>query len=168
MRSRRRASLRRPPPPRRRLGAGVRALDAYLDDDHPDAGPLFLDRTNTRTPRLHHGTGTGSALAAKAVIPAAADTQGVYPECAVSEVVEERHPDRPTAADVAVTVLDEWQGCGAAGFLLAALVEQCPPGVTELVTQVAVGNAASLAMLRRLGAVRVTGTGLGVHDVEVT
>ncbi len=38
-----------------------------------------------------------------------------------------RHPDRPTAADVAVTVLDEWQGCGAAGFLLAALMEQCPP-----------------------------------------
>jgi RimJ/RimL family protein N-acetyltransferase len=57
-----------------------------------------------------------------------------------------------------VTVLDEWQGRGAATALLAALTERCPPGVTDLATQVAVGNAASMAMLRRLGAVRITGT----------
>ncbi len=35
----------------------VRALDAYLDADHPLAGPLFLDRTNTR--RLAYTTSLG-------------------------------------------------------------------------------------------------------------
>lgn len=79
-----------------------------------------------------------------------------------------RHPDRPTAADVAVTVLDEWQGRGAATVLLDALTQRRPEGVTELITQVASDNPASLAMLRRLGALRITGTASGVHDVEVT
>jgi len=35
----------------------VRTLDAYLDADHPLAGPLFLDRTNTR--RLAYTTSLG-------------------------------------------------------------------------------------------------------------
>jgi len=50
----------------------VRALDIYLADDHPIAGPLFLDRT--KTTRLAYSTAFQmiQRLAAKAEIPAAA------------------------------------------------------------------------------------------------
>jgi integrase/recombinase XerD len=50
----------------------VRALDIYLADDHPIAGPLFLDRT--KTTRLAYSTAFEmiQRLAAKAEIPAAA------------------------------------------------------------------------------------------------
>ncbi len=51
----------------------MRALGAYLNNDHPAAGPLFLDRTNTR--RLAYTTALGQIqrLAAMADIPAAAE-----------------------------------------------------------------------------------------------
>jgi len=49
----------------------VRALALYLAADHPLAGPLFLDRTNSR--RLAYTTAFGQLrrLARKAAIPAA-------------------------------------------------------------------------------------------------
>lgn len=75
--------------------------------------------------------------------------------------------DRPAAADVAVTVLDAWQGRGVASVLLAELVAHRPPGVTELVTQVATNNRPSFAMLARLGPLRVTTAAPGVRDVHV-
>lgn len=78
-----------------------------------------------------------------------------------------RYPDRPASADVAVTVADAWQGRGVATALLAALLRCRPLGVARLVTQVAVGNPASLAMLDRLGDLRIVGTVSGVHDVVV-
>ncbi len=78
-----------------------------------------------------------------------------------------RYPDCPTVADVAVTVSDEWHGRGVATALLAELVEQRPPGVTELLTEVASENRASLAMLARLGRMRTTPGGPGVLEVRV-
>ena len=50
----------------------VRALDAYLADDHPTTGPLFLDRTNSN--RLAYTTAYDmiQRLARTAGIPAAA------------------------------------------------------------------------------------------------
>lgn len=50
----------------------VRALDAYLETDHPASGPLFLDRTETT--RLAYTTASAQIrrLAGKAGIPAAA------------------------------------------------------------------------------------------------
>lgn len=63
-----------------------------------------------------------------------------------------RYEDEPTAADVAVTVVDEWQGRGVATALLAELIRERPKGVTHILTTVAADNAASLAMLARLGA----------------
>ena len=78
-----------------------------------------------------------------------------------------RYPDRPAAADVAVTVDDEWQGRGVASALLAELVARRPAGVTELLTQVAVDNAASFAMLARLGALESAPAGPGVREVRV-
>lgn len=73
------------------------------------------------------------------------------PEIPVGIARMVRYPDRPTAVDVAVTVADDWQGRGVATALLDALKTRRPPAVTEIVTEVAVDNAASLAMLRRLG-----------------
>lgn len=62
-----------------------------------------------------------------------------------------RYAADPTAADVAVTVADEFQGRGVATALLAELMQHRPEGIARLVTEVAADNAPSLAMLRRLG-----------------
>lgn len=79
-----------------------------------------------------------------------------------------RYPDRPMAADVAVTVVDEWQGRGVATALLSALVKRRPAGVVQLVTQVTTNNHASIAMLARLGIVSTQiVAGQGVYDVTV-
>ena len=78
-----------------------------------------------------------------------------------------RYPDQPDAADVAVTVLDQWQGRGVATALLEELMRRRPEGVTRLVTVVAEDNPASVAMLRRLGKSTVTVAGSGVLEVEV-
>lgn len=78
-----------------------------------------------------------------------------------------RYPQQPDAADVAVTVKDEWQGRGAASAMLEILMTQRPAGVTHLLTEVAADNPASLAMLRRLGPVHTYDTGMGIVDVEV-
>ena len=78
-----------------------------------------------------------------------------------------RYTDQPTEADVAVTVLDSWQGRGAATALLAELVRERPVGVTRIVTTVAADNAASLAMLRRLGETVTTPAGINRLDVVV-
>lgn len=78
-----------------------------------------------------------------------------------------RYPTRPTAADVAVTVVDQWQGRGVATALLDALVRRRPSGVTRIVTEVCTDNAASLAMLRRLGPLTVTSRSKECLDVVV-
>jgi hypothetical protein len=78
-----------------------------------------------------------------------------------------RYADQPEAADVAVTVKDDWQGRGVATVLLDVLMEERPEGVTHLLTEVAADNPASLAMLRQLGPTRVYESGLGILDVEV-
>lgn len=70
-----------------------------------------------------------------------------------------RYPDRPDVADVAVTVADEWQGRGVATALLEQLMRERPRGVRRLETTVAADNAASLAMLRRLGPTTVVDEG---------
>jgi RimJ/RimL family protein N-acetyltransferase len=78
-----------------------------------------------------------------------------------------RHPDLPEAADVGVTVADAWQGRGVATALLAELMHRRPPGVRQIMTNVATDNRASIAMLARLGDLRTTGVGGGVYDVVV-
>lgn len=78
-----------------------------------------------------------------------------------------RYPDDPTAADVAVTVVDEWQRRGVATALLEVLMRQRPPGVERIVTVINASNAASLAMLRRLGEVEVSQPESGTRRVVV-
>lgn len=79
-----------------------------------------------------------------------------------------RYPDDPTAADIAVTVVDEWQGRGVATALLEILMRQRPPGVERIVTVINAGNSASLAMLRRSGEVEVSQPEAGMQHLVVT
>ncbi|WP_107764721.1 GNAT family N-acetyltransferase [Nocardioides terrigena] len=78
-----------------------------------------------------------------------------------------RYDHEPTEADVAVTVVDEWQGRGVATALLAELVQERPRGVTRVVTTVAADNRASLAMLARLGPMTSTSSEDNRIDVRV-
>jgi ribosomal protein S18 acetylase RimI-like enzyme len=78
-----------------------------------------------------------------------------------------RYADDWEAADVAVTVIDEWQHKGVASALLAELLRRRPVGVTRLVTTVTADNLASLAMLRRLGPTVAEPAGPNRLDVVV-
>jgi RimJ/RimL family protein N-acetyltransferase len=62
-----------------------------------------------------------------------------------------QYADDPSRADIAVTVADDWQGRGVGTALAEALMQRRPPAVRRLSTVVAADNAASLAMLARLG-----------------
>lgn len=78
-----------------------------------------------------------------------------------------RYPDDPTAADLAVTVVDDWHGRGVATALLQVLMRHRPEGVERIKTVVSAGNLASLAMLRRLGEAEVGEPEAGVQRVVV-
>src|ERR1039457_5149125 len=62
-----------------------------------------------------------------------------------------QYPDEPTTADIAVTVVDDWQRRGAGTALASALIERRPAAVTRLRTIVEADNSASLALLARIG-----------------
>lgn len=66
-----------------------------------------------------------------------------------------RYADDPAAADVAITVAEEFRGRGVATALLQSLLLQRPEGVHRIETVVAADNDPSLAMLRRLGTTTV-------------
>ena len=74
--------------------------------------------------------------------------------------------DRATA-DIAVTVVDDWQGRSAGTALVSALMQRRPAAVTRLRTLVAAGNRASLALLARAGRVSAGLPEQGVLDVTV-
>ena len=84
---------------------------------------------------------------------------------AVARII--RYESSPTEADVAVTVLDRWQGLGIAGVLLDELMRLRPKGLVRVVTEVADDNPAALAMLSRLGDTTATSTERGSYLVEV-
>jgi RimJ/RimL family protein N-acetyltransferase len=78
-----------------------------------------------------------------------------------------RYKQQPDAADVAVTVSDDWQGRGAAGVLLDTLLLHRPPGLRRLVTYVARDNMPALRMLQRLGPTTLVPSTPGVVEVTV-
>jgi RimJ/RimL family protein N-acetyltransferase len=78
-----------------------------------------------------------------------------------------QYPDDPATADIAVTVVDEWQGRGIGTALVAALMRQRPAAVTRLHTVVAADNRASLALLAQAGPVTAGRPERGVLDVTV-
>ncbi len=78
-----------------------------------------------------------------------------------------RYPDRPTIADVAVTVADDWQGKGVASALVEVLKRHPLEGITTVETEVTEDNPAALALLRRLGGTDETRSGQGCLHVVV-
>ncbi len=100
-----------------------------------------------------------------ALVLCAETSPDVYDPVALARMV--RYADVTDAADLAVTVKDEWQGRGVATVLLEVLMRRRPAGVDRIVTEVLQDNPASLAMLRRLGAVSLEDEGNGVNGVVV-
>lgn len=100
-----------------------------------------------------------------ALVLCVATADGVYDPVALARIV--RYADEPTAADVAVTVKDDWQGRGVATALLQVLMRHRPAGVTRIVTEVLCDNPASLRMLERLGPTSLEREGEGVYGVVV-
>ena len=76
-------------------------------------------------------------------------------------------PDDPTTADIADTVVDDWQERGIGTALLSALLERRPAAVTRLCTIVEEDNCAALALLARAGRISLGAHGPGVLDVTV-
>ena len=100
-----------------------------------------------------------------ALVLCAETSPDVYDPVALARMV--RYADATDAADLAVTVKDEWQGRGVATVLLEVLMRRRPAGVDRIVTEVLQDNPASLGVLRRLGAMSLKDEGNGVYGVVV-
>ena len=79
-----------------------------------------------------------------------------------------RDPARPNAAEVAVTVVDDWQGRGLGTLLLEAITMRArDEGVDTFTALMLVENSEMMDLLQRLGAVRVVDRAAGTVEVEV-
>ena len=79
-----------------------------------------------------------------------------------------RHSDRPAAAEVAVTVVDYWQGRGLGTLLMEALSARArQEGIASFTALMLAANDEMMELLRRLGPVRVVGRESGVVEIEV-
>ena len=79
-----------------------------------------------------------------------------------------RNPARPSAAEVAVTVVDDWQGRGLGTLLLEAITMRArEEGIDTFTALMLVDNRQMMDLLQRLGAVRVVDRAAGAVEVEV-
>ena len=79
-----------------------------------------------------------------------------------------RDPARPDAAEVAVTVVDDWQGRGLGTLLLEGITMRArEEGVDTFTALMLVENGQMMDLLQRLGAVRVVDRASGAVEVEV-
>jgi GNAT superfamily N-acetyltransferase len=79
-----------------------------------------------------------------------------------------RNRARPNAAEVAVTVVDDWQGRGLGTLLLEAItIRAREEGVDTFSALMLVENNQMMDLLRRLGAVRVIDHAAGTVEVEL-
>ncbi|MGH3160451.1 MAG: GNAT family N-acetyltransferase [Streptosporangiaceae bacterium] len=78
-----------------------------------------------------------------------------------------RDPDDPGAAEIAVTIADDWQGRGLGTELLARLSDRArQAGIGRFTATVAADNAAMTRLLWKMGA-ELTGRSRGTVDYEV-
>jgi GNAT superfamily N-acetyltransferase len=79
-----------------------------------------------------------------------------------------RDPGRPDAAEVAVTVVDDWQGRGLGTLLLEGITMRArEEGVDTFTALMLVESKQMMDLLRRLGAVRVVDRAAGTVEVEI-
>jgi GNAT superfamily N-acetyltransferase len=79
-----------------------------------------------------------------------------------------RDAARPNAAEVAVTVVDDWQGRGLGTLLLEGITMRArEEGVDTFTALMLVENGEMMDLLERLGAVRVVDRAAGTVEVEV-
>jgi GNAT superfamily N-acetyltransferase len=80
-----------------------------------------------------------------------------------------RHAPRPEAAEVAVTVVDDWQGRGLGTVLLEAIsVRAREEGITTFTASLLAKNQEMLDLFERLAPVRVIDHEAGTIEVEFT
>jgi GNAT superfamily N-acetyltransferase len=80
-----------------------------------------------------------------------------------------RHMARPEAAEVAVTVADEWQGRGLGTILLEAISARArEEGITTLTALMLAENQEMLELFQRMAPVRVVDQDLGTIEIELT
>jgi RimJ/RimL family protein N-acetyltransferase len=79
-----------------------------------------------------------------------------------------RDPDDPQAAEIAVTIVDDWQGRGLGTELLARLSDRArQEGIRRFTALADASNVAVAALLRNAGA-RLVRRGRGTVDYEIT
>ncbi len=79
-----------------------------------------------------------------------------------------RNEQRPDVAEVAVTVIDDWQRRGLGGVLLEVIGERArAEGITRFTAMLLATNERMLKLLRRTGSVRVVDREAGTVEVEM-
>jgi GNAT superfamily N-acetyltransferase len=79
-----------------------------------------------------------------------------------------RHLDRPTAAEIAVTVIDDWQGRGVGTLLVDVLSARArEEGVTTFTALMLAENADMMDMLGHLGPLRIVDRERGTVEIEM-
>ena len=79
-----------------------------------------------------------------------------------------RDPERPDVAELAVTVIDDWQGRGLATVLLELISARArDEGVTTFKALILGTNEGMIALLRHLGPARIVDREVGRVEIEV-
>lgn len=79
-----------------------------------------------------------------------------------------RSNERPDTAEVAVTVIDDWQGRGLGTLLLEVLSARArAEGIRSFTALMLATNKEMMELLRRLGPVRIIDRELGTIEIEV-
>jgi RimJ/RimL family protein N-acetyltransferase len=81
-----------------------------------------------------------------------------------------RDREDPGAAEIAVTIVDDWQGRGLGTELLARLSDRaCQEGIGRFTALVAADNAAVAGLLRNSGASLIhRGRGIVEYELDLT